>query len=64
MIYTAYERAIPTSYRLEKIHVPTEVGYSERKMGALQSTNQPITLHVATYPPDLPDLPVSPNTCT
>lgn len=24
-----------------KIHVPTEVGYSKSKMGALQSTNRP-----------------------
>lgn len=55
MIYTAYERSISTSYRLEKyMYLGTEVGYSESKMGALQSTNQPITLHVATYPPDLP----------
>lgn len=68
MVYTAYERSIPTvsTYLLpsRKIHVPTEVGYSESKMGALQSTNQPITLHVATYLTYPPDLPVSPNTCT
>lgn len=43
-----------------EIHVPTEVGYSESKMGALlcsPPTNQPTdhgTLHVPTYPPDLP----------
>lgn len=71
MSYTAYERAIPTSYRLENyMYLGTDVGYSESKMGALlcsPPTNQPTdygTLHVPTYPPDLPDLPVSPNTCT
>lgn len=41
-IYTAYERPIFTSYRLEKyMYLGTEVGYSESKMGPLQSTNQP-----------------------
>lgn len=61
MVYTAYERSIPTvsTYLLpsRKIHVPTEVGYSESKMGALQSTNQPtdqLTTEPYMYLPDLP----------
>lgn len=77
MVYTAYERPIPTvcvsTYLLpsRKIHVPTEVGYSESKMGALQSTNQPTDqlttepyMYLPTHLTYLPDLPVSPNTCT
>lgn len=77
MIYMAYELRTADIYLLpsRKIHVPTryltEVGYSESKMGALQSTNQPTDqlttepyMYLPTHLTYLPDLTVSPNTCT